>query len=165
LVDLSHHANLATTDDLCRYHFKGLTFGNLDEVGRVLVIVSESVLDPSDFDDWRLGPNSLETRTVTPYRCSMKHLMLFSFHVVISGRLPESRQQFLIILHEFVLYAFSFGVDFLATLCCFLVVARVIRVVALAQLLHGREVLWEWVLLRLDILQDLKLALESGGVD
>ena len=86
-------------------------------------------------------------------------------HVVVSRRLTEGRQHLHVILDELVLNPISLHFDLLPADGGFVVVVRLVISVLLVELSEGWEVFWQWVLVLLNVTQDLEFALEGGIVD
>ena len=86
-------------------------------------------------------------------------------HVVVSRRLTEGRQHLHVILDELVLNPISLHFDLLPADGGFVVVVRLVISVLLVELSEGWEVFWQWVLVLLNVTQDLEFTLEGGIVD
>ena len=86
-------------------------------------------------------------------------------HVVVSRRLTEGRQHLHVILDELVLNPISLHFDLLPADGGFVVVVRLVISVLLVELSEGWEVFWQWVLVLLNVTQDLEFALKGGIVD
>ena len=81
----------------------------------------------------------------------MQQLHVLFLHVVVARSFPESCMHFMIVFNELLLYPEALGVDLLPADGCLLVMRRLLLIVLVGELSQRDEILWQRILLFLDI--------------